>query len=181
MTHKHTGPHPSQCPLLTFSSPSCESPLPYLQWGLRRAAHESCSSSEACHTAHSSLSHEQTASPHSSRICAAQDNKTEIYNPAVHHRHAVYGVHEWHKVDVETQFTTLFFIFLYAIHYWVQWVKTEHQNISSECSKMARIMIGMSIRLPSTLRQEEISLTPHQWSLSALEKHLLHRYTETKQ
>lgn len=43
-----------------------------------------------------------------------------------------------------------------------QWVIMGHMNISSECSKMAAIMIGMSIRLPPTLRQEEISLTPHQ-------------------
>lgn len=45
------------------------------------------------------------------------------------------------------------------------WVIMGHTNISSECSKMAGIMIGMSIRLPPTLRQEEISLTPHQWSV----------------
>lgn len=46
-----------------------------------------------------------------------------------------------------------------------QWVIMGHMNISSKCSKMAGIMIGMSIRLPATLRQEEISLTPHQWSV----------------
>lgn len=41
----------------------------------------------------------------------------------------------------------------------------EDMNIASKCSKKAGIMIGTSIRLPPTLRQEEISLTPHQWSV----------------
>lgn len=40
-----------------------------------------------------------------------------------------------------------------------------NMNISSECSKMAGIMIGMSIRLPPALREEEISPTPHQRSV----------------
>jgi len=70
MTHKHAEPHPSPSwsPSLTSSAPSCESPPPYRQPGLRKAARGSCSSSGACHTARSSPSHAQTASPHSSRI-----------------------------------------------------------------------------------------------------------------
>lgn len=77
MTHKHTELHPSPSRSLTSSAPSCESPPPYLQPGLRRAARGSCSSSGACHTARSCPSHGQTASPHSSHICEGkrQQNK----------------------------------------------------------------------------------------------------------
>lgn len=55
------------------------------------------------------------------------------------------------------------FLIMSVSYHQAQWVIMGHMNISSECSKMAGIMIGMSIRLPPTLRQEEISLTPHQW------------------
>lgn len=79
MTHKHTEPRlsPSQSPSLTSSAPSCESPPPYLQSGLRRAARGSCSSSGVCRTAHSYLNHAQTASPHSSHICC--DERRQQY------------------------------------------------------------------------------------------------------
>lgn len=55
--------------------------------------------------------------------------------------------------------------FLPASYHQAQRVIMERMTVSSECSKMAGIMIGMSFRLPPTLRQEEISLTPHQWSV----------------
>lgn len=79
MTHKHTEPHPSpsQSPSLTSSAPSCESPPPYLQLGLRRAARGSCSSSGVCRTAHSCLNRAQTASPRSSHICC--DERRQQY------------------------------------------------------------------------------------------------------
>lgn len=80
MTHKHAVPHPSpsRSLALTSSAPSCESPPPYLRSGLRRAARGNCSSSGACRTARSYPSREQTASPHSSRICGGRgDDKTK--------------------------------------------------------------------------------------------------------
>lgn len=40
------------------------------------------------------------------------------------------------------------------------WVITGHMKISSQCSMMSGLMTGMSFRPLTTLRQEEISLTP---------------------
>lgn len=67
----------------------------------------------------------------------------------------------------EIQFSLQFvFSSLWSVSYHqAQWVIIGHVNISSKCSKMGGIIIGMSIRLPPTLMQEEISLTPHQCSV----------------
>lgn len=180
MTHKHTEPHPSpsQSPSLTSSAPSCEFPPPCLRLGLRRAARGSCSSSGACRIARSYPTRAQTASPHSSRICTGEETtKQKVPSSRVGFFQwwssqaglKVSCEHVWAYVAAEYSFpystANLCFFLMPVSYHQAQWVIMGHMNISSKCSKMAGIMIGMSIRLPPTLRQEEISLTPHQWSV----------------
>ena len=170
MTHKHAGPHPPGSPPLTSSAPSCESPPLYLQPGLRRAARGSCSSSGACRTGRSYPSRGQTASPRSSRIWGGGEGTAkQKIKPAW-----VECFQRWLSQSYSCKRVWLLkYNFphskakLCCFFHVCKWsggrVIMGHMNISSECSKMARIIIGMSIRLPPTLRQEEISLTPHQW------------------
>lgn len=180
MTHKHTEPQPMPyCPpSLTSSAPSCESPPPYLQSGLRRAARGNCSSSGACHTARSYPSHAQTASPHSSHIWVRrQQNRKhsqaelDVSRGDPPRQARISFEHVWAHVADETHFSSqwskfvIFFFFVSVNYHRAQWVIIGDMNISSKCSKKAGIMIGTSIRLPATLRQEEVSLTPHQWSV----------------